>query len=200
MIAIIEYMLHRTNFFDFSSVAAAKLEITSGMQSNVHVNTPMTFTVQTMAVDPTNPTSFIPLTTGRHSILNVDLTIAYDWKKFYIYFPSGNFNFHQLASSTYTLGGADVMENGYFDLVIRKQCSSGTATFTDVRILTEAMDMRLNFTQTLSYHPWERWPPMYDDAWVLDWTSWTQKTFVADSLTSPAIAFTNAFNVTRKIH
>jgi hypothetical protein len=181
-------------------VAAAKLEITSGTQSNVHINTPMTFTVQTMAVDPANPTSFIPLTTGRHSILNVDLTIAYNWKQFYIFFPSGNFNFHQLASSTYTLGGADVMENGYFDLVIRKPCSAGMATFTDVRILTEAMDVQLNFTQTLSYHPWERWPPVYNDAWVLDWSSWTQKTYVDDdSLTSPAVAFTNAFNVTRKI-
>ena len=181
-------------------VAAAKLEITSGSQANVLVNEPMTFTVQTMAEDPANPGTYIPLTTGRHSILNVDLTIAYDWKKFYIYFPSGNFNFHQLASSTHTLGGADVMENGYFDLVIRKQCSSGTATFTDVRILTEATDIQLNFTQTLSYHPWERWPPMYNDAWVLDWTSWTQKTYVDDSLTSPAVVFTNAFNVTRKIY
>lgn len=159
----------------------------------------MTFTVQTMAVDPANPNSFIPLTTGRHSILNVDLTIAYDCKKFYIFFPSGNFNFHQLASSTHTLGGADVIENGYFDLVIRKQCSSGTATFTDVRILDEATNIQLNFTQTLSYHPWERWPPVYNDAWVLDWSTWTQKTYVADSLTSPAVAFTNAFNVTRKI-
>ena len=180
-------------------MAAAKLEITSGSQPNVHVNEPMAFTVQTMAVDPTNPNRFIPLTTGRHSILNVDLTIAYDWKQFYIFFPSGNFNFHQLAMSTYTLGGADVKENGYFDLVIRKQCSSGTVTFTDVRILDEATDMRLNFTQTLSYHPWERWPPVYNDAWVLDWSAWTQKTYIADSLSSSAVAFTNAFNVTRKI-
>ena len=195
---IFEYILYRTNFFDFSAVAAAKLEITSGMQCNVHVNTPMTFTVQTMAVDPTNPMSFIPLTTGRHSILNVDLTIAYDWKKFYIFFPNGNFNFHQLASSTHTLGGADVTENGYFDLVIRKQCSSGTVTFTDVRILTEAMDIQLNFTQTIPYHPWERWPPVYNETWVLDWTTWTQKTYVADSALSAAVAFTNAFNVTRK--
>jgi hypothetical protein len=180
-------------------VPAAKLEITSGSQANVFVNEPMTFTVQTMAEDPANPGTFIPLTTGRHSILNVDLTIAYDWKQFYIYFPSGNFNFHQLASSTYTLGGADVMENGYFDLVIRKPCSAGMATFTDVRILTEAMDVQLNFTQTIHYHPWERWPPVYNETWVLDWTTWTQKTYVADhSALSGAVAFTNAFNVTRK--
>ena len=182
------------------TVAAAKLEITSGTQANVLINEPMMFTVQTMAVDPADPNNFIALTTGRHSILNVDLTIAYDYKKFYIFFPSGNFNFHQLASSSYTLGGADVMENGYFDLVIRKQCSSGQATFTDVRILDEATHIHLNFTQTLSYHPWERWPPVYNDVWRQDWTTWTQKTFVDDeySLTSPAVAFTNAFNVTRK--
>ena len=159
----------------------------------------MTFTIQTMAIDPVNPKCFIPLTTGRHSILIVDLTIAYDNKQFFIFFPSGNFNFHQLASSTYTLGGADVMENGYFDLVIHKQCSSGKATFTDVRILDETTDIRLNFTQTLPYHPWERWPPVYNDAWVLDWFTWTQKTYVDGSLTSPAVAFTNSFNVTRKI-
>ena len=181
-------------------MAAAKLEITSGTQANVLVNEPMTFTVQTMYEDPANPGTYLPLTDGRHSILNVDLTIAYDFKTFYIYFPSGNFNFHQLASSTYTLGGADVMENGYFDLVIRKQCSSGAATFSDVRIMTEATDIQLNFTQTISYHPWERWPPVYNESWVLDWTTWTQKTYVADSMYSPAVAFTNAFNVTRKKH
>ena len=179
-------------------MAAAKLEITSGVQADVSVNEPMTFTVQTMAVDPADPNNFIALTTGRHSILNVDLTIAYDYKQFYIYFPSGNFNFHQLASSTYTLGGADVTENGHFDLVIRNQCSSGLATFSDVRILSEATNIQLNFTQTLPYHPWERWPPVYNESWVLDWTYWTQKTFVADSLYNPAVAFTNAFNVTRK--
>ena len=160
----------------------------------------MTFTVQTMAVDPADPNSFIPLTDGRHSILNVDLTIAYDYKSFYIYFPSGNFNFHQLASSTYTLGGADVTENGYFDLVIRKQCSSGLATFSDVRIMTEATDIQLNFTQTIPYHPWERWPPVYNETWVLDWTTWTQKTFVDDSANSLAVAFSNTFNVTCKFH
>ena len=179
-------------------MAAAKLEITSGSQANVLVNEPMTFTVQTMAEDPNNPGTYIALTTGRHSILNVDLTIAYDFKDFYIYFPSGNFNFHQLATSTYTLGGADVTENGYFDVVVRKQCSSGAATFSDIRILTEATDIQLNFTQTIPYHPWERWPPVYNESWVLDWTTWTQKTYVADSMYSPAVAFTNAFNVTRK--
>ena len=179
-------------------MAAAKLEITSGSQANVIVNEPMSFTVQTMAVDPTDPNNLIPLTTGRHSILNVDLTIAYDFKTFYIYFPLGNFNLNQLASSMYTLGGADVMENGYFDLVIRKQCSSGQATFSDVRILTEAVDIQLNFTQTLPYHPWERWPPVYNDTLVLDWGTWTQQSFIADSLYSPAVAFTNAFNVTCK--
>ena len=152
-----------------------------------------------MAVDPTDPNNFIPLTDGRHSILNVDLTIAYDFKQFYIYFPSGNFNFNQLFSSTYTLGGADVKENGYFDHVIRKQCSSGQVTFTDVRILTEATNIQLNFTQTLPYHPWERWPPIYSDTWVLDWTTWTQKSYVDDSLLSPAVAFTNVFNVTGKV-
>ena len=87
------------------------------------------------------------------------------------------------------------MQNRYGDLVILKQCSGGTATFMDVRIMTEAMDIQLNFTQTIPYHPWKRWPPVYNDSWVLDWNTWTQKTYIADSMYSPAMTFTNAFNV-----
>ena len=35
--------------------------------------------------DPANPGTYIPLTYGRHSILNVELTIAFDSKLFYFF-------------------------------------------------------------------------------------------------------------------
>ena len=127
----------------------------------VTVNHPMSFSVKTVAEDPGSPGTFIDLTTGRHSALNVDLTISWDSKRFYFYFPA-NFNVNQLYSTSYMLGGTDAMQNGRFDVVIRKQAVAGVASFTDVRITTEATDVRLNFTQTQSNAPWERRPPVYD--------------------------------------
>lgn len=158
------------------------------------VNHPMTFTVKTIAEDPSNPGTYIDLTTGRHSILNIDLTISWDSKKFYLYFPA-NFNVNELFSSSYMLGGADVMENGRFDRVIRKRAVGGVATFTDVRITTEATDIRLNFTQTQSNFPWERRPSVYDpprlgevDGVNVIWTLYNETT-------SGAVLLTPSFNV-----
>ena len=177
---------------------AAWLDITSSAQGDpgtVSVNKPMTFIVQTMAEDPFSPGSYISLVSGRHSTLNVDLTISYDEKRFYIFFPSGNFNWNQIASSRYNLAGIDVEENGLLDRIVRKRCSLGTATFDDIRITTEAMNVQLNFTQTLPYYPWERWPPIYNGTTILDWTTFTFYS-VSDSEMSPGVALTPPFNVT----
>jgi len=179
-------------------VQAAKLEITSpllGDPGNVYVNQPMSFTVQTKAEDPSTPGTYIDLTTGRHSTLTVDLTIAYDEKRFYIFFPGGNFNLNQIAFSTYNLAGTDVEENGKLDRRVRKKCVNGAATFNDIRITTTAVDIRLNFTQTLSYYPWERWPPIYNGTTILDWTTFTLYS-LSDGENSPGVALTPPFNVT----
>lgn len=138
-------------------MAASHLEITSPAQGNVVVNEPMAFTVQTMTEDPSNPGTYIALTTGRHSTLNVDVTISWETKVFYMFLPA-SFNINELLSSQYTLAGTDVTKNGNLDLRVRKRCVAGAATFTDIRVIDEAMNIRLNFTQTLPYYPWERWP------------------------------------------
>ena len=139
----------------------------------------------------------MPLTTGRHSALNIDLTVSWDSKKFYFYFPA-NFNINQLYSSQYTLGGTDVTETGRFDRVIRKQAVAGEATFTDVRITTEATDVRLNFTQTLANAPWERRPSEYDTDIFSDRVDgvlclWTEEA----NTTSGAVLLTPEFSVAR---
>lgn len=186
------------SFIYLFAVQAAKLEITSpllGDPGNVYVNQPMSFTVQTKAEDPSTPGTYIDLTTGRHSTLTVDLTIAYDEKRFYIFFPGGNFNLNQIAFSTYNLAGTDVEENGKLDRRVRKKCVNGAATFNDIRITTTAVDIRLNFTQTLSYYPWERWPPIYNGTTILDWTTFTLYS-LSDGENSPGVALTPPFNVT----
>ena len=174
--------------------AAAKLEIVSAPAGSVDVNAPMSFQVQTKAVTPADPNTFFDLTTGRHSALNVDMTIAWDFKRFYIYFPNSNYNFYQLYSSQYNLEGEDVIETGKFDRIIRKQCVAGAATFDNFVITSVAENIQLNFTQTLPYYPWERVPPVYEDPVPLDWVTWTLSTDVANT-TSPAVAFSNPFNV-----
>lgn len=171
-----------------------------GDPGSITVNHPMSFTVKTIAEDPANPGTFIDLTAGRHSALNVDLTVSWDTKRFYFYFPA-NFNVNQLYSSSYMLGGTDIMENGRFDKVIRKQAVAGVATFTDVRITTEATDIRLNFTQTLSNAPWERRPPVYDsnihsgtdDGVLVLWT-------YSNESTSSAVLLTPTFTVSCTWH
>ena len=182
----------------FLTVQAARLDITSPVQGDpgtVSVNNPMTFIVQTMAEDPLSPGSYIPLVSGRHSTLNVDLIISYDEKRFFIFFPGGNFNWNQIASSRYNLAGTDVEENGKLDRRVRKRCALGTATFNDIRITTEAVNVQLNFTQTLPYYPWERWPPIYNGTTILDWTTFTFYS-VSDDEMSPGVAITPPFNVT----
>ena len=164
----------------------------------VTVNHPLSFTVKTVTFNSSTMMTE-DLTTGRHSALNIDLTISWDSKRFYFYFPA-NFNVNQLYSSQYMLSGTDTTENGRFDTVIRRQAVAGQATFTDVRITTEATDIRLNFTQTLSTAPWERRPPEYDtdifsgrvDGVLCLWTE-------TDNTTSNAVLFTPAFNVTCKL-
>ena len=179
-------------------MAATGIEFVSpagGDPGAVTVNHPLSFSVKTVAYNPSTMAT-VDLTTGRHSALNVDLTISWDSKRFYFYFPA-NFNVNQLYSSQYVLGGTDTMQNGRFDTVIRKQAVAGVATFTDVRITTEATDIRLNFTQTLSNAPWERRPSEYDtdifsgrvDGVLCLWTE-------TANTTSNAVLLTPAFNVT----
>ncbi len=175
-------------------MAATSIIITSPLPTSVEVNQPLNFTVVTMTVDPLSPGTFIPLVTGRHSILIVDLTIAWDTKNFNVIY-SGNYNFYRLQLTQHTLNGSEVDINGQFDRRIRKQCSNGTASFNDVRIVDSAENIQLNFTQTLPYFPWERVPPVYNDSIYYIIESMTLKTYAANSI-SPAIVFTPPFNVT----
>ena len=175
------------------AVAAASVEIVSVVNSSVEVNQPLSFTVQTMADDPSSPGTLIPLTSGRHSALYIDLTVAWDFKKFYIIFP-GNLNFFQIFSTEVTLDGSEVGENGRLDYTIRKQCVNGSATFSDVRILEEVTNLQLNFTQTLPYYPWERVPPNYNETIMYDFDAMVFMTSAAESY-SPAVVFTPPFNV-----
>ena len=181
------------------TVAAVGMEFDSpsdGDPGTVTVNHPMTFSVKTLAYDPDNNTMMINLTTGRHSILNVDLTISWDSKRFYFYFPA-NFNINQLYHTDAQLGGTGSMQNGRFDTVIRQQAVGGVATFSDIRILTEATNIRFNFTQTQSNPPWERRPPVYDstihsaivDGVFLLWTETANNT-------SGAVLLSPEFNIT----
>ena len=176
-------------------VAASHLEITSPPQGDVVVNEPMTFTVQTMTEDPANPGSYIPLTVGRHSTLNVDLTISWEFKVFYMFLPA-SFNLNEILSSQYTLAGADVTKNGNLDLRVRERCVNGFTTFTDIRLIEQAVNMRLNFTQTLPYYPWERWPADYNET-IHTSPSLTMYTTPEETF-SPAVVFTPPFNVTRE--
>lgn len=177
-------------------VAATFINITSPLRSNVEINEPLNFTVVTLTNDPLSPGTLIPLISGRHSILNVDLTITWDTKNFNVVFP-GNYNFYRISSSQYTLAGSEVDKDGHFDMRIRKQCTNGTAVFNDVRIMDRAVNIQLNFTQTLPYFPWERVPSIYNDTINYRLQSMTFNTYVADSI-SPAIVFTSPFNVTCK--
>lgn len=165
-----------------------------GDPGTVMVNHPMIFAVQTIANDP-DDVGTIPLVTGRHSALNVDLTISWDSKRFYFYFPA-NFNVNQLYSTSYMLGGTGAEQNGRFDTVIRGQAVNGLTTFEGIRITTAATDVRLNFTQTQSNAPWERRPPVYDSTIRSDTVDgvlvlWT---FTNES-TSDAVLLTPTFNV-----
>lgn len=176
------------------AVQAARLDITSGATpADVFINEPMTFSVQTMAEDPTNPGSYIPLTTGRHSTLNVDLTISYDSKVFFIFVPPTR-NVREIYLSSYTLAGPDVTQNGRMDLHIRKQCSSGAATFNNVSIATAASAITLNFTQSLPYYPYERWPPNYNDS-VQVMNTWFYHTISVNTTQPPGVAVTSQFAV-----
>ena len=180
-------------------VAAAGMEFVSpsdGDPDTVTVNHPMSFSVKTLAYDPNDTMSMIDLTTGRHSALNVDMTISWDSKRFYFYFPA-NFNINQLYTTAAQLDGTDAMQNGRFDTVIRQQAVDGVATFTDVRITTEATNIRFNFTQTLSNAPWERRPPVYDSAIMSEVVDgvlllWTETV----NNTSGAVLLSPEFNVT----
>ena len=180
-------------------MAAAGLEFVSPVSGDpgaMTVNHPMSFSIKTVADDPANPGTNIDLTTGRHARLNVDLTVSWDRKRFYFYFPA-NYNVNQLYSTSYLLGGTDAAENGRFDMVIRKQTVAGTATFTDVRITTEATDVQLNFTQILPNHPWERRPPVYENSVIHSdtvdgvYVLWTY----SNETTSPAVLLTPPFTV-----
>ncbi len=177
-------------------MAATSIKITSPLPTSVEINEPLNFTIVTMTNDPLSPGTLIPLITGRHSILNVDLTIAWDTKDFNVVYP-GNYNFYQIHSTQHTLTGSEVREDGHFDRRIRKQCTNGTATFNDVRIMDRATNIQLNFTQTLPYFPWERVPPIYNDSINYNFQSMSFNTYVADSI-SPAIAFTTPMNVNCK--
>ncbi len=122
-------------------------------------------TAQTLAADPDDPTTLIPLTTGRHSSLNIELAIGWELKKFYIYYPP-NFNLQEIKSADAILGGRDAKVNGQFDIVTRKRAVLGAVTFDDVRVLNVQSNVLFNLTQILPYDPWERWPPHYNDTVV----------------------------------
>lgn len=159
----------------------------------------MSFIIQTMAEDPSSPDSYVELMTGRHSILNIDLTIAWDTKQFYITHP-GNFNYYQLYSSKYTLFGPEVSLNGRLDRVIRKQCVQGRAMFNNVMILEQVVqNIRFNFSQTLPYYPWERVPAVYKDDIIYNYTTMTFNTFSSRSI-SPAVFITAPIAITCELH
>lgn len=162
---------------------------------SIPVNSRLSFSVQTMTYDLANPSSLVPLEDGRHSTLTIDLSVSWDYKRFYMTFPA-NFNQNELLHSQYQLGGTGTSLNGLFDTVIRKKAVQGLATFDDVRILNEGADVRLNFTQTQSHFPWERRPAVYDpiirSSKVGDVnTIWTY----SNETTSPAVLLTRSFSV-----
>lgn len=170
------------------------MNITSSIPSFVYVNEPITVTVQTLARDP-NTGALIPLTTGRHSTLHVDLTVSWEHKSFYRFFPSSA-NFNEIYYSNVTLASVDAFLNGYYDTVIRKRCSGGTATFTDVRIQNIYSGVTLNVTQILPYDPWERWPPVYNDT-IEDFNTLYFR-IRDDPLLSPGVAISDPFDVIGK--
>ena len=171
-------------------VQAAAINITSSIPSTLYVNEPITVTTQTLAVDPNNG-NLIPLTEGRHSSLNIELTIGWELKRFYIFFPP-SFNLQELKTTEVTLGGRDAKLNGQFDLVIRKRAVLGQATFEDVRITNIYSDVIINITQILPYDPWERWPAVYNDT-----ITWYDNIFfnTNESDYSPATVLSERFDV-----
>lgn len=148
---------------------------------------------QTLAQDPDDPTNMIPLTQGRHSSLNMDLTIGWEFKRFYIFFPP-SINLQELKTSNLTLASEGARVNGYYDIVVRQRCVLGQATFNDIRILNASSNVVINITQLLPYDPWERWPAWYNDTVIqVDGTFYTN-----DSSASPAVALTRQINVVGK--
>ena len=179
--------------------SGAKLEMVSPSQiPDTYVNHPMTIVVQTMmADDPVSPTSYSALTIGRHSVLTVDLTVSWDRKHFAALFKPGYvYHFHSLISTEVILGGSDVSENAKEDLRIRKRCINGSATFEDVRILTEATDVHLNITQSQPHYPWTRVPFEYNDVLVMDGIANVLNLSYSQN---GGVFVTNGFNVSGKL-
>ena len=170
---------------------AAGINITTHIPSQLYVNEPLTIVAQTLARDPDDPDSLIPLTEGRHSSLNMDLTIGWEFKKFYIFFPAST-NLQELKVSNITLASRDAVVNGLYDIVVRKRCVMGQATFEDIRIIDVYSNVVINITQLLPYDPWERWPPLYNDTIVhYDGIYFNTN----DSSDSPAVAISRTIDV-----
>ena len=173
---------------------AAAINITSSVPDNVYVNQPLTITAETLAVDPNDPNSLILLTEGRHSSLHIDLTIGWEFKTFYIFFPT-SVNCQELKQSNVTLASKDAHVNGMYDTIVRKRAVNGQVTFEDIRILNIYSNVVINVTQLLPYDPWERWPPIYND--TIDYVGGLYFHSI-DSSNSPAVAVTSRFDVIGK--
>ena len=172
------------------------LNITSPTPTSLFVNEPFTFTVQTLAEDPDNNGSYIPVTIGRHSTLNIDMTISWDHKLFHLgMHPTANF--HYLLRSDCVMAGPGVTPNSRNDLRVRKRCVNGEASFPDIRVASVCSNITFNFTQTLPYYPWERWPPQYNDNIIFDIPKLGMYTKAAKNMAT-GVAITPPFSVTRK--
>ena len=172
---------------------AAAINITSSVPDTVYVNQPLTITAETLAVDPNDPDSLILLTEGRHSSLHIDLTIGWEFKTFYFFFPT-SVNCQELKQSNVTLASKDAHVNGMYDIIVRKRAVNGQVTFEDIRILNIYSNVVINVTQLLPYDPWERWPPIYNDT-INNVGLYFHSN---DSSNSPAVAVTSRFDVIGK--
>jgi hypothetical protein len=118
----------------------------------------MNFTIQIMG-QRHDGTEF-HLTHGIDATLNIDLGIAWYWKR---YFHQPGSIYRGVDSPLLTLSGKGVWKTAQGDLIIRKRAVNGTTMFEDARVLEEFQGVKLNFTMTKPYFDWRRVDDDYAD-------------------------------------
>ena len=161
--------------------------VSTSLGNSIAINTPFNFTLQTQYEDPPSSGNYTQLTEGPHSQLHIDCYVHYRFKLILKGRDSGG-NFHRIIESNVTLAGADVIENA--------RAMMGEAIFTDIRILDDMQDVQLNFTQTMAVFPWERRPFSYTEQWYDGPISKSKLLDTINTVDSPAVAVSHAFNVT----
>ena len=147
-----------------------------------------TMEVQTQYQDPMNASVYLPLTTGRHSTLNVDLSVA--GANYYYVSDQGTGVDNELYYSSIIVTSSEGFQTAQKLWQVRKRCVNGSAQFSDISINKSSSGLKFNFTQTLPYYPWDRWPPIYQEQFYYYFSNVVYLPFPSANR-SPGVAYTN---------